>query len=328
MGDILKPRIAFIGAGRVSEFHIKAAEANGYSLDSICGRDGSVNAKTLARKYKFKNYCHSVDDVNVDNIDAISIIVDPKNLINIYKKFESKKIAILVEKPVAIESGKLNLVDLHRSSTMVAFNRRFYSSVISFKESISLLNYFQGHVNFSELSWKTRSTTKEKNEMIITNGIHIFDLLLHLFGEPNIIHSSSIKDSKNLYGASFVIEFSSKKIITMNINFGVPRNHSLELYSGSEVFELKPIEIFTKTIGMKHSILPGKSFKSYFPVNSKAWKINRNDINYKPGFFQMYKTFKEITIGNDTKCFPTLTDAKSALSFAEKINDILRGNSL
>ena len=91
MGNILKPKIAFVGAGKVSEFHIKAAEANGYVLDSICGKNGSVNAKRLARKYKFNNYCYSVDDIYVENLDAISIIVDPKNLINIYKKFESKK---------------------------------------------------------------------------------------------------------------------------------------------------------------------------------------------------------------------------------------------
>ena len=211
---------------------------------------------------------------------------------------------------------------------MVAFNRRFYSSVISFKKSISLQNYFQGHVNFSELSWKTSSTNKEKSEMIISNGIHLFDLLIHLFGKPNIIKSSAIKDSKDLFGASIMLEFSSKKIITMNINFGIPRNHSVELYSGGGVFELKPIEIFTKTIGMKHSILPGENFKSYVPVNSKEWKIDKKDINYKPGFFKMYKTFKDITIGNNVNDYPTLTDAKNALSFAEKINDILRGDSL
>jgi len=328
MGNILKPKIAFVGAGKVSEFHIKAAEANGYVLDSICGKNGSVNAKRLARKYKFNNYCYSVDDIYVENLDAISIIVDPKNLINIYKKFESKKIAILIEKPVAIKTKELKLIDLHRSKTMVAFNRRFYSSVASFKESVSLLNYFQGHVNLSELSWKTSSSTKEKNEMIISNSIHLFDLLIHLFGKPNIVKSRKIIDSNNLFGASFILEFSSKKIITMNINFGVPRNHSIELYSQGEVFELKPIEIFTKTFDMKQTFLSGKSFKSYVPVNSRAWEIDKQDINFKPGFFQMYKTFKDITIGNDVENFPTLSDAKNSLSFAEKINNILRSNYL
>jgi hypothetical protein len=37
----------------------------------------------------------------------------------------------------------------------------------------------------------------------------------------------------------------------------------------------------------------------------------------------MYKTFKDITIGNDVENFPTLSDAKNSLGFAEKINNIL-----
>ena len=206
---------------------------------------------------------------------------------------------------------------------MVAFNRRYYSSVNQFKNSLSELDYFQGHANLSELSWSVNSTNKEKIETLKSNGIHYFDLLLYLFGKPESIDVNRISNEGRIFGGSCVINFGRNKIITLNINFGIPNNHSLEVYSGNRIFSLKPLEIFSKTIGMKHEPFGKSKIKSYVPILENSWKLPKQDITYKAGFFEMYKTFLSIAKNDFELRFPNLKDAKKALEFAENIEILL-----
>jgi len=324
MENILKPKICFIGAGNVSEHHIEAAKDNGFDLHSICGRRGSLRAKNIADKYNFNNYWQSIEEINTEQIDALSIIVDPKNLIKIYKKFEKTNLAILIEKPVALDSKNIELLNAERSRTMVAFNRRYYSSVNRFKKDLSKLHFFQGHANLSELSWRLDSTNKEKIEFLKSNGIHFFDLLLHLFGKPKSINFERVLNKRKILGGSCIINFGYNKIITLNINFGIPSNHSLEVYSGNTVFQLKPIEVFSKILAMKYETIGTSKIKSYVPVLENNWELSKHDISYKAGFFEMYKTFHRITKNECELNFPNLRDAKNALEFAENIELLLR----
>lgn len=323
MEYILKPKICFIGAGNVSEHHIKAAKDNGFALHGICGRNGSLRAKRIAEKYNFNNYWKSIEAIDINELDAISIIVDPANLIKIYRKFEKTNLAILIEKPVALETRKIDSVNKQRSKTMVAFNRRYYSSVNQFKRNLSELNYFQGHANLSELSWNLNPTNKEKIEILKSNGIHYFDLLLYLFGKPESIHFNKISNKSKIFGGSCVINFGHNKIITLNINFGIPNNHSLEIYSENRIFRLKPLEIFSKTIGMKHESIGESKIKSYVPILEDTWRLSKQDIAYKAGFFEMYKTFLSIAKNDFELHFPNINDAKNALEFAENIETLL-----
>ena len=320
----MKPKICFVGAGNVSEHHIKAAKDNGFILHGICGRTGSLRAKKMAEKYNFNNYWKSIESIDTQELDAISIIVDPANLIKIYRKFEKTNLAILIEKPVALESRKIDSLDNQRSKTMVAFNRRYYSSVNQFKSSLSELDYFQGYANLSELSWNINSTNKEKIETLKSNAIHYFDLLLYLFGKPESIDFNRISAKGRIFGGSCVINFGRDKIIMLNINFGIPNNHSLEVYSGNRIFRLKPLEIFSKTIGMKHESIGKSKIKSYVPILENTWKLSKQDTNYKAGFFEMYKTFLGIAKNDFKLHFPNIKDAKNALEFAENIETLLK----
>jgi predicted dehydrogenase len=323
MENILKPKICFIGAGNVSEHHIKAAKNNGFELHGICGREGSLNAKKIAKKYNFNTYWQSVEEINTDQIDALSIIVNPPNLINVYKKFEKTNLAILIEKPVALDSRVIQLLNSERSRTMVAFNRRYYSSVNRFKKDLSELHHFQGHANLSELSWAADSSNKEKIEFLKLNGIHFFDLFLYLFGKPKSIDFKKIVHKDKILGGSFIIDLGYDKIITLNINFGIPNNHSLEVYSESKVFQLKPLEVFSKIIGMKHETIGKSENKSYVPVLEIDWELSKQDISHKAGFIEMYNTFLRITRNENVLNFPNLKDAKNALEFAENIEFLL-----
>ena len=324
MENILKPKICFIGAGNVSEHHIRAAKNNGFELHSICGRKGSIRAKNIASKYNFNNYMQSIEEINTDQIDAISIIVDPENLIKVYKEFEKTDLAILIEKPVALDSRKIELLNTDRSKTMVAFNRRYYSSVNRFKRDLSELHYFQGHANLSELSWSLDSTNKEKIEILKSNGIHFLDILLYLFGKPKSIDFKKISNKRKILGGSCIINFGYNKIVTLNINFGIPNNHSLEIYSENRVFQLKPLEVFSKTLGMKYEITGRSKSKSYVPILENNWNSSEQDVSYKTGFLEMYKTFFKITKNTSEFNFPNLNDAKNALEFAEDIGLLLR----
>ena len=175
MEDILKPRICFIGAGNVSEHHIKAAKSSGFDLHGICGRKDSIRAKRIAEKYHFSNYLQSIEEINVNQIDAISIIVDPANLIKIYKKFESTNLAILIEKPVALESSKIETLSKERNRTMVAFNRRYYSSVHQFKRNLSELNYFQVDCRIKDQQRAFLESMRLTREDVFFNRMNVFE---------------------------------------------------------------------------------------------------------------------------------------------------------
>jgi predicted dehydrogenase len=318
------PKICFVGAGNVSEHHIKAALASGFELHSICGRKGSLRAKKISEKFLFKNYLESVDDVDIDNLDAISIIVDPLNSVNIYKKFETTNLPILIEKPVALSSTELASLDIEREKTMVALNRRYYSSVNCFQKKLSKLTHFQGHANLSELSWDLKSSKKKQNEILKTNGIHFFDLILYLFGKPKSISHQEIFSSGENFGGSFLLNFGPNKVLTLSLNFGVPNNHFLEVYSTGRIFRLKPLEIFSETIGMEYNKIGKSEIKSYVPIESKDWKLSSNDITYKAGFLNMYKNFKGITIGDNQLHYANLRDIQEALKLAEKFETLLK----
>jgi len=189
---------------------------------------------------------------------------------------------------------------------------------------LSELSYFQGHANYSELSWALNSTNKEKIDTLKSNGIHFFDLLLYLFGKPKSIDFKRILNTDKIFGGSFIISFGFNKILTLDINFGIPHNHSLEIFSGNQIFQLKPLEIFSKTIGMKHKITRNTKVKSYIPVLENNWKLSKQDVSHKAGFFEMYKSFHEITKSDNKIKFPNLEDAENALEFAEAIELMLR----
>jgi predicted dehydrogenase len=167
---------------------------------------------------------------------------------------------------------------------MVGFNRRYYSSVNRFKKDLSELHVFQGHANLSELSWTLDSTNKEKIECLKSNGMHFFDLLLYLFGKPKSINFEKIINNRKILGGSYIINYGNNKIITLNINFGIPNNHFIEVYSGNTVFKLKPLEIFSKICGMKYETIGPSKIKSYVPVLEDNWKLSKQDISYKAGF--------------------------------------------
>ena len=54
-------------------------------------------------------------------------------------------------------------------------------------------------------------------------------------------------------------------------------------------------------------------------MGETEWEISKNDLNFKPGFYNQYLEFMNMCKGNLRKNGASLRDAYNVLKFAEKI---------
>jgi predicted dehydrogenase len=318
MEYFVKPKIGFIGAGSIAESHIEAAQYAGFELFGICARPNSKKAAHLSDKYKFTQTIESIKDLKKLKLDALSIITKTSEALRIYNDLLELNIPILIEKPVATSAQEFdNIVDLERKSTLVGYNRRFYSSVQELKLQISD-SITQSHWKISELSWLNDPTESTKCKVLMENSIHMFDLMRYLFGEVKDVFVERIGDTNSVKGVSGIIKFATGSISTVNLSFGVPTNTSTEIYSSNNCFLLKPIEILQKysSIKIEH---PTKELpiRRYTPQVDAPWKMSKQDIDFKPGFCEQYLEFMELVLGQQRKKGASLNDAKLAVDIAE-----------
>ena len=318
MEHFVKPKIGFIGAGSIAKFHIEAAQYVGFELVGICARPNSKNAARLSNEYKFTQSIKSIEDLKNLKLDALSIIAETNEALRIYNYLLELDIPILIEKPVATSVQDFdNIVDLERKSTLVGYNRRFYSSVQELKLQISNC-ITQSHWNISELAWLKNSNKSERSKTLMENSVHIFDLMRHLFGGIKDVSLEKIVDANGVNGVSGIIKFTTGSISTVSLSFGVPTNTSAEIHSGNDNFLLKPIEILQRysSIEIEH---PTKElpFRRYIPQIGIPWKITKQDLDFKPGFCEQYHELMGLVLGQQRKIGATLNDAKSAIYMAE-----------
>jgi len=314
----MKPKIGFIGAGSIAKFHIEAAQYAGFELFGICARPNSKNAARLSGEYKFTQTTDSIEDLKNLKLDALSIIAETSQTLKIYNDLLELDIPILIEKPVTTSVQDFdNIFDLERKSTLVGYNRRFYSSVQELKLQISNC-ITQSHWNISELSWLKNSTESERSKTLKENSVHIFDLMRYLFGDVKDVSVEKIVDASGVNGVSGIIKFTTGSISTVSLSFGVPTNTSAEIHSGNDNFLLKPIEILHRYSSIEIEQPTRESpIRQYIPQIGVPWKISKQDIDFKPGFCEQYNEFMGLVLGQQRKISATLNDARFAINMAE-----------
>ena len=200
---------------------------------------------------------------------------------------------VLTEKP-GFYPNEVNLIRdaLNHGQTkiFVAYNRRFYSSVLEaeriIKEDGGLTSF-----NFEFTEWKhvIEKTTSipqiEKNNLLIGNSSHVIDLAFFLGGMPKDIscyHNGTVgwHTPANFSGAGIT---EKGALFSYQANWNAPGRWAVELLTSKHRIYLKPMEqLYLQDIC---------SVKVY-PVEID----NRLDKEYKPGFYLETKAFLE----NDT----------------------------
>lgn len=198
---------------------------------------------------------------------------------------------ILQEKPgVGYPSEIDSFVDLtseKKANVLLAYNRRFYSSVIKTKEII-LEDGGISSFNFEFTEWshviKTLEKTKvEHNTWFLGNSTHVIDTAFFLGGKPKELITfykggSDWHPSSTIFCGAGISE--SNALFSYQANWEAPGRWAIEILTKKHRLYLKPLETLQiQNIGSVAVV----------PVDID----NHLDVEFKPGLYLQTKAFLE-----------------------------------
>jgi len=196
---------------------------------------------------------------------------------------------ILAEKPCGLNVEEVSRVakitEKYGAETLVAYNRRFYASVLAAEEIIRE----QGGVDsmmFEFTEWlhivrDLKNATQEKLALLQCNSTHVIDLAFHLCGRPKEL-SCFTKGPADWYGAAraFTGAGVTEKdaLFSYFANWTGPGRWGLEIVAGSRRLIFRPLEQLhiqeTKSVNIER-----------IDINDKL------DIEFKPGLYRQTQAF-------------------------------------
>ncbi len=286
-----KIKIAYLGSGPISNFHVPALRMAGFEINHIFSRENSQRLKSFAAKHNIKKVSKNLKEFIYESkdVDAFVIAIKTEATYPLLKILSNKKKPILVEKPGSLQAKDLKKIKF-KDKIFFAYNRRFYDSVYWFKK-------FLKKKNSSFVSVTIPDTIKTYHQFII-NGCHVIDLLSYIFGKLKLLSINKTKN-KNENGILIIMKSFKGDLINIILNWGAPDNFSINAFNNNERFELRPLEIgrLYKTLEV---IEPTKKnpIRLYQPKVEKTYFTSRKFRNFKPGFVEQYLSFKNIILKN------------------------------
>jgi predicted dehydrogenase len=315
-----KVNLAVIGCGNIARYHIPAMRDVGFNIVAIAGSLNSKNVLTFARKYGIdKVYNNPLDMIeNVSEWDALLILSPVPTIIdylNLAVQFDKP---ILSEKPVALDHTCLKEFTRYKN-IRVAYNRRFYSGVDFSKK------YIQKHPN-SLIKVTIPEKRKDPDHninfpsrlplMSYENSVHIFDLINYISGGIKWKDTSSIKEQDKYIAINALGHGANGATIQLDSYFNSPDNFSINILSGDERVEMKPIEVTSFFKGMEvNEPTVEMPIKLYTP-HLKNKIIDFTSGGHKPGFLGQAQDFMDFCLGSEDCSGADIEDAYSALRVA------------
>ncbi len=285
---------------------------------SVIGR-GSSSAHEFYKSTRIKPYEGGLEKYLLDNsISTDSMVIIATGLeslmISLKVLLNAGIKRILVEKPAAVSIEELlaNQQELIKFSDkiFVAYNRRFYSSVIEAKKIIDqdggLLSM---HFEFTE--WAHRIEALGKSEQVkknwfFANSTHVVDLAFYLAGKP--VSLKSFSQNRNLKWHSNSI-FCGAGVTSDNVLFSYLSNWEsagrwgIELLTHKRRIYLKPLESL------------GSQLKDSTAINEHNFD-NSLDQKFKPG---IYKQIEAFINGEDKKLLNLQEHVVNTIEIYQKI---------
>ena len=283
--------ILLIGTGPMAEEYLNIIEDLGYNYVVVGRSKKSVSnfrVKTGQSAHSGGIEAFLKKNKIEPNTKAI-LATGPENLIPITKRLiESGIKNILIEKPAALSIEELleNENDLKKHKGIyVAYNRRFYESVIEAEKIIendgglSTVKF-----EFTEWSHKINLIQKApgvKENWFFANSTHVVDLAFFLAGTPITMSTFSQKGNLEWHEKSIFAgagETSRGILFSYMANWESAGRWNIELLTCKRRIFLQPLEkLFIQKIGST------KITEHHFS--------NDLDVKYKPGLFLQTKAF-------------------------------------
>ncbi|WP_299074818.1 Gfo/Idh/MocA family oxidoreductase [uncultured Paraglaciecola sp.] len=280
-----------IGAGPMAIEYAKVLQAQHCSF--MCIARGEASASTFYRETGIKadigglqHFLQSNPEIPEHAIVATgieSLAHATELLLNYGVK------SILVEKPAGLDIEEVErtqaLADSCQANVFVAYNRRFYASVIAAQKMIAedggvtSLNY--EITEWSQVIEKLDIPANIKRNWFIANTSHVVDLAFYLGGKPQELASFTEgqtawhPDSANFAGAGIT---EKNALFAYHGNWNAPGRWSVEVLTTKHRFIFTPLE----TLNVQRL---GEINIVNVPID------NTHDLNFKPGVFLQGRAF-------------------------------------
>jgi len=313
-----KYKVAFIGAGYMTEEHIKAfKDIDEVDLVGIYSRT-FVRSEVLANKYGIYGVYSSIEELyNVTNADLLIISVPELSTREVAIIAFKYPWTILIEKPVGynLEEAKYIQEKALENNTRVyvALNRRHYSST---NEVLTAVNNSNGkriiEVHDQEDALAALNVGQPKivvDNWMFANSIHIIDYFT-LFARGNVIGVENIIpfSKENPIFILSKITYDSGDIGIYKAIWNAPSPWSVSIVTKNDFFELKPLE--------------KAGHQKYGERVLKNFQIHEWDMKFKPGLRRQAE-LAVLLIKNKDNCIqnflPTLSDAIQTMELTKKI---------
>jgi predicted dehydrogenase len=310
-------RLAIIGSGSVSEFHIQAALKAGFSISAIAASDYSKSANYLHKKYDIPKYFVTTTELlNSNFYDCLLLSIQPEVTENLLSHIVDKEVPILIEKPVVLDSKKLEDFESN-NKICVGYNRRYYSTINElYATQLVKPGFF--HFSIVETTLDKKFNPFEIQQILLKNTVHFFDLIHFLIPNFNLVDFAFSAHNLN---SNWRIFQNQKFVGSLSLSFNSKKNSFIEFENYHENLVLKPLENLYK-YDILRKLPPRRNipYKRYKPSNSNS--LENSFIKelgfFKPGFLGQHQDFFDFCT---TKIRPmklaSLKDAKNALQTAE-----------
>jgi predicted dehydrogenase len=320
----MKDKIAFIGSGKVSKFHIEAALEAGFTVTAISATDKSKSALELSKQYAIANYFERTEELLRSNVyDCISVVTPPDISVKLIGSISKRNITALIEKPGALDSASLNEY-AQIKNIFVGYNRRYYKTIDDLK-SINLQNPGLFQFSVIEFADPYRNILLDIEDTVLNNSVHMLDLLTYLIGKCDLRDPvySEINHSLNCR-----VFHADDYVGNINLSFNSKKNTSIEFENSDLSIKISPLEKLQKSNNFK-VISPELNhaytrYKTTFGKSAEPMEIIESG-NLKPGFLGQYLDFYQFcNSGVKPKKLASLDDAEKVLKLAEFIVGLYR----
>ena len=226
--------------------------------------------------------------------------------------------AVLVEKPVVLES---QLFEQFRGSTekvIVGFNRRFYAAVLEAKKFLSDRSAGLIQLQVPE-SVVMRPGAQSDYSRVKTNSTHAFDLLNFITGGLRDVKIESVLHDSQKIAAVASARSIRGDLCSVVANWNASANFALTIDCGEERFELKPLEEGVLYRGLEVMQPSSSNRRTYIPKKIATFSEPSYSEMYKPGFLGQTQALIDLVHGRRSPIAATLSDAKAAQVFADAL---------
>jgi predicted dehydrogenase len=300
-----------IGFGTIAPKYVEVLESLQCKIVGIIARDFE-KAQNNARRFGIEKVFRNIDELSNIDCDFYTVIVSPENINPILNKIIPFGKPILLEKPAAFDSSKIDysieLARKYETKVSIATNRRFYSI---FHKALKYLKehgkeidsiFVEAPERFSDINLPIFSEETRKN-WPYCNPIHCIDLIRFFGGDLKEIQINSNPEKYYFSG----IGKTMKNInFTYVSNWKSPGSWSVILYADNIRITFNPLE------------------NGIILEDGKIIKIIPNEIDnkFKPGFYSMINNFMSNLNKKSVWPMQDLEDHKKTLELIEKIYQI------